>query len=224
MFLFEPRRIIPFEGNSFAPVQFQDPSGHVVEKIPVVCHGKNGPFVLTEMKFEPGDRFGVEMIRRFVEEQHIRLLKKKAAERDTAPLSAGEHIHRCIAGGTAKGIHGLFKFAVDVPRIEMLDLILKVALFLQKFLDIGVRFAELRGDGFVFFDECNDFVHTFFDNLFHRFRRIQLRFLRKVTERYSLLRGDLADVFFVQSCNDSQQRALPGAIQSQHADLCAVKE
>ncbi len=45
--------------------------------------------VILQVMFEPGHRFGIEMVGRLVEQQNIRFLQKQAAHRDTAALAAG---------------------------------------------------------------------------------------------------------------------------------------
>ena len=44
--------------------------------------------ILLQMLLEPVDRLGVEVVGRFVEQQHIGLLEKKAAESHATALSS----------------------------------------------------------------------------------------------------------------------------------------
>ena len=53
LLLFEPRRIIPLEGDSLPPVQFQYPAGDIVQEVPVVCDGKDSPGVLGQVCLKP---------------------------------------------------------------------------------------------------------------------------------------------------------------------------
>ncbi len=54
-FLVEPRRVVSFPRNSFAAVEFENPTGDVVEEVAVVgdCDDRAG--VLAEVLFEPVD-------------------------------------------------------------------------------------------------------------------------------------------------------------------------
>ena len=55
-------------------VKFENPSGYMVEEIMVVCDANHRARVLLQVLFEPVDRFGVEVVRRLVEQKHVRLL------------------------------------------------------------------------------------------------------------------------------------------------------
>ena len=75
-FLFEPAAVIPFPWNTFSTIEFEDPSGYVIEEVAVVRYGDDGSFVLAQVLFEPIDTFGVEVVGRFVEQQYVGLLKQ----------------------------------------------------------------------------------------------------------------------------------------------------
>src|SRR4029078_9168491 len=82
--LLEPRRVIALGRYTLAAVQFENPSGNIVEKIAVVRNGNDRSFIFLQVLFKPGDRLGVEMICRFVQKQDARLLQQQAAEGDAA--------------------------------------------------------------------------------------------------------------------------------------------
>ena len=65
-FLFKPWRIIAFPGYSFSPVEFKDPPGNIIKEITVVCYADYSAFVLLQCCFKPLNRFGVEVICRFI--------------------------------------------------------------------------------------------------------------------------------------------------------------
>ena len=52
---------------TFAPIEFENPPGHVVEEITVVGNGNNRTGILLQMLFQPIDRLGIEVVGRFVE-------------------------------------------------------------------------------------------------------------------------------------------------------------
>ena len=79
-FLFEPRRIVAFPWDAVAAVEFENPTGDIVEKIAVVGHGNHGALVVAEKAFEPSHRFGVEVIGRLVQQQDIRALQQEPAQ------------------------------------------------------------------------------------------------------------------------------------------------
>src|SRR3546814_19048039 len=67
-----------------------------------VCSSDLGIFL--QVAFQPGDRLGVEVVGRFVEQQHVGLLQQKLAQRHTAPLAAGQLGDVGIAWWTAQRV------------------------------------------------------------------------------------------------------------------------
>ena len=92
LLLLEPRRVVALERDALAAVELEDPVGDVVEEVAVVRDGDDGARVLGEEALEPGDRLGVEVVGRLVEEQQVRRLEQQPAERDAAPLAARERL------------------------------------------------------------------------------------------------------------------------------------
>ena len=77
--LLEPTAVIAFPRDAFAPVEFEYPSGHVVEEVAVVRDGDHRSLVLPQVLLEPVDALGVEMVRRLVQQQHVGLLQQEPA-------------------------------------------------------------------------------------------------------------------------------------------------
>ncbi len=62
---------MPSNGQALAAVELEDPAGDVVEEVAIVGDGHDGALVVLEEPLEPGDRLGVEVVRRLVEEKQI---------------------------------------------------------------------------------------------------------------------------------------------------------
>jgi hypothetical protein len=71
LLLLEPARVVPLEGHTPTVVELEDPLGDVVEEVAVVGDGDDGAGVVLEEPLEPGDRLGVEVVRRLVEQQQV---------------------------------------------------------------------------------------------------------------------------------------------------------
>ena len=56
-----------------AAIEFQDPPGHVVQKVAVVGYSDNGTRVLLQIALQPGDGVGVQVVGGLVQQQHFRL-------------------------------------------------------------------------------------------------------------------------------------------------------
>src|SRR5688572_6082878 len=68
LFLLKPRRVISLPRNAFSAIELQDPSGDIIEKIPVVRHRDDSAFVPLQMLLKPAHSFGVEMVCRLIEQ------------------------------------------------------------------------------------------------------------------------------------------------------------
>ena len=60
--------------------------------------GNDGAGIFLKKTLEPGDRLGIEVVGRFIEQQHVRLGKQQAAERDATPFAAGQFADAGIPG------------------------------------------------------------------------------------------------------------------------------
>ncbi len=75
LLLFQPGGVVAFPRDALATVEFQNPARHVVEEVAVVGHGDDRAFVLPQVFFQPQHALGVEVVGRFVEQQHVGLLE-----------------------------------------------------------------------------------------------------------------------------------------------------
>ncbi|MET3917430.1 hypothetical protein ABID97_004212 [Variovorax sp. OAS795] len=85
--LLEPGAVVALPGNAAAAVHFQDPLGRVVQEVAIVGDGHHGAGEALKEHFEPLHRFRVQVVGRFVEQQHVGLGQQEAAQRH-APLFA----------------------------------------------------------------------------------------------------------------------------------------
>ena len=85
--LLEPARVIALVGDALAAIELQRPVGEVVEEVAVVRDEDHAARVFLEIVLEPGDAFGVEVVRGLVEQQDVGLRQQEARQRH-APLLA----------------------------------------------------------------------------------------------------------------------------------------
>jgi len=93
LFLLQPGGIIALPRDAIAAIEFQNPPGHVVEKITVVRDEQQRARVTPQITFEPFNRVGVEMIGRFVENQNVGLKDQFMRQRDAFALTALQRFH-----------------------------------------------------------------------------------------------------------------------------------
>ena len=84
------RGVVALPRNALAAVEFENPLGGVVEEVAVVGDGHHGAGEAHQELLQPFDRFGVEVVGRLVEQQHVGLGEQQLAERDAALLAAGQ--------------------------------------------------------------------------------------------------------------------------------------
>ena len=225
LLLLQPGGVVPLPGDPLAPVQLQDPAGDVVEEVAVMGHGDHGARVPLEMVLQPGDGLGVEVVRRFVEEQDVGVLEEEPAEGDPPPLAAGEDLHRGFARRTAQRVHRHLQAGIEVPGIQVVQFLLDLRLPVEEFVHLLVRhrLGEFLIDRVELVEEIDRFLHPLLHDLPDRLRLVQLRLL--LQEADGMARGEdrLPDEIRIDAGQDPEQRALARAVQAQDADLRPVE-
>ena len=181
---------------------------------------------MIEELFEPGDRFGIQVIGRLVQQQHVRFGKQQAAQGDAPAFAAGQLVDFRIPVRQAQGIGGHFQFAVDLPAVRRIDLVLQLALFFEQSSHFVVVhwFSETFADLVETLHETERVGETFLDDCSDGLLRIQHRFLREVADFDAGLRSGFALEFLVDAAHDAQQCRFSRAVQAEHTDLGAGEE
>ena len=104
--------------------------------------------VVVQKVLEPGHRFGVEMVRRLVEEQQVRRLQQQAAQRDAATLAARERRDVGVGRRQPQRVHRVLELRIEIPGAGGVDRVLHARLFLEHLVHLLGRqlLAELRVD------------------------------------------------------------------------------
>ena len=185
--------------------------------------------ILLEMLFQPVDRLGVEVVGRLVEQKYVGLLEQQAAEGHAAALASREGVDFLVIGRTLEGIHSPLQLGIDIPGVGGVESVLKFPLALDELVHLvgvlkhvgvpesHVHLVELP-------QQVHNRLHTLADNLDDGLFRVELRFLFKVTDGVAGSENDLSLIVLVDSGNDFQQGGLSGTVQTDNADLGAVKE
>ena len=206
-----------------AAVEFENPLGGVVEEVAVVGDGDDGAREADEELFQPFDRFGVEVVGRFVEQQHVGPGEQQLAQRDAALFTAGQVADHGIPGRQAQGVGGQFHLRFGVGAGGGDDR-LQSCLFLGQLVEIGFRVGVGGIDLVELGLRLHDFAERRFDFFLDRLGRIELRFLRQVADRDAGQVLHLAVVFLVHAGHDPEHGRLAGTVQAEQADLGAGEE
>jgi hypothetical protein len=89
LLLLQPGGIVALVGNAAAAVQFQDPARHIVQEVAVVGDHHDGARIVRQEALQPGDAFGVQMVGRLVQQQHVGAAQQQLHQRDAALFPAG---------------------------------------------------------------------------------------------------------------------------------------
>ena len=226
LLLLEPRGVVALPRDARAAIELEDPARDVVEEVPVVGDRDDGARVRAEEVLEPGDRLGVEMVGRLVEQQQIGRGEQQPAERDAAALASGERGDVGVARRTAQRVHRHLDLRVDLPGADLVDAVLHAALLGEDLVHLVGRqvFGEARVQVVVAREQRPHLGDALLDVAFHVLGRVEARLLRQEADLDALGRERLADEVRVLARHDAQQRRLARAVQAEHADLGAGEE
>ena len=170
--------------------------------------GNDASLEVREVSLEPGNTLRIEMVRRLVEEQHVRLLEKNTAERDATLLSARQIRHGGIARRQSEGVHRDLDLVVEIPEVVRVDLLLNLRLTIEQLGHRVVvhRLRELVRDVIELVEQRTLSTNRFLDVAADVLAGIQLRLLREVADAGALCRPGFALEFLIDARHDAKQR------------------
>ena len=145
-----------------------------------MCDRDDGALVFLQVAFEPRNRFGIEMVRRLVEQQEVRLAQQHLTQRDAAALAAREGGDVGIRRRQTQRVHGDLERAVELPGVGGIDRILQARLLVERLfhLIVGQALAQAHRDLFKARQQRARRCDRLLDVLQHCLGRIELRLLR----------------------------------------------
>ena len=182
--------------------------------------------VVLQVVLEPLDRLGVEVVRGLVQQQHVRLLQQDPAQGDPPLLATAELGDLRVRRWEPERVHGHLDLPVQVPEVQVIDLLLDPGLLVDERLHLVVahRLGEGRVDLVVALQDLPLRLHRLFHVPAHVQRWVQLRLLGQVPHLHPLRRPRLALEVLIDPRHDPQHRALAGAVRPHHPDLRARVE
>ena len=127
-------------------VNFGDPLSDVIEEVTVVGNGDHGTRVGRKVLFKPENRFGVQVVGRFVKKQQIGSFNKQTTQSDAAALTTGEHTDLLVRWRASKRIHGLVKLRIDIPRVQGINFGLKLTHLIHQRIKVSIRICHFFRD------------------------------------------------------------------------------
>ncbi len=183
------------------------------------CHHR--ALVVLEEALEPGDRLGVEVVRRLVEQEEIRRREKQPAQRYSTALSTRQRGDVAVAVGQAQCVHGAVESGVEAPRVVTVDLLLDGRLLGEKRIEVGVGLGEGGRNGIEAIEQVTERAHAVLDVAAHVLGRVELGLLPEETDRRSRVELGDAGGRLLEAGHDPHQRRLARPVRAEHPDLGA---
>ncbi|OQC01850.1 MAG: hypothetical protein BWX79_02870 [Alphaproteobacteria bacterium ADurb.Bin100] len=207
LFLLQPGAVVALVGNAGAPVEFENPLGGVVQEVTVVGDGHHGAGKAGKKLLQPVHRFGVQVVGRLIEQQHVGAAEQQPAQRHTALLTTRQFADHGLPGRQAQRIGGNFQLVFGGVSRGGNDG-LQLGLFGRQRFEIGIFLGVSRVDLVQALLRRLDLSHATFNGLPHGLVRIHLGLLRQVSDLQARHGDGFALDLLVQSGHDLEQRGL----------------
>ncbi len=184
----------------------------------------HGAREIVQEVFKPGDGIGVQVVGRFVEQQHVGCRQQQAAQGHTTLFTTGQEFNLGVPRRQAQCIGGDFQLAVQVVTVAGLQDGFELGLFGGELVEVGIFFGvggvDLVQAGLGVLDHADRFL----DHFTYGLGRVQNRLLRQVADVQFGHRACFAFELGVDAGHDFQQRGLTRTVEAEHADLGAWEE
>ena len=145
-----------------------------------MSNGNDCTGIVVQVMFEPFNRFGIEVVGRFVEQQNIGLTEQEAAQSHPAAFTTRQVFDQCILGRTSQSIHCAVQLIVEIPCIGMIEQFLQFALTDYQFIEISIGIGKLLINLVKFGQHIHHFLRSFLYNFFYSFVGVEHRFLFQI--------------------------------------------
>ena len=187
-------------------------------------HSHDGSRVFGQEPLQPGDALRVQVIGRFIKQQHVRIGQQQFTQRHAPAFPAGEPGDVRIPGGQAQGLCSDFQLALQVMTVTGLQDVFQACLFGGQGVEIGIRLGIGGVDRVEFLLCSGQGGQRLLDITAYILGGVQHRFLGQKTDVETRLGPCLALNFGIHSGHDAQQTGFARAVEAEHADLGAGEE
>ncbi len=96
-------------------MDLDDLIAHPVKEVPVVCHHEQGDIGPLEIAFQPLDHVDVQVVGRFVKDEHLRLGKDELPEGNPFFLTARQGVHILVEVSEVQPVEQVMDFRGNIP-------------------------------------------------------------------------------------------------------------
>jgi hypothetical protein len=169
---------------------------------------------------QPLHALGVQVVGGLVEQQEIGPRQQQPAQRDPAPLPAGQGGDRGVAGRQPQGVHGHVELGVQVPGARRVDRVLDRRVLVEQAVHLlGAGLAEALAQLLEPGQQGAGGGDTVLDVAEHVPGRVKGRLLVQDADRRPRGEGGLAVGDRLQAGHDLQHGRLAGPVGTDNADL-----
>ena len=164
---------------------------------------------------QPRDSFRVQVVGRFIEQQHVRRFEQQFAQRHTAPFTARQVCGHRVIGGAAQRLQRDVDLRVQIPKVLRVDLVLELRHLIGGLIRVVHRQLVVAIQN-VFLG-----LHTQHHVFTHVEGFVQVGFLRQVANFGPLGGPRLTCEILVHSGHDFHQGGFTCAVHANDANLHA---
>ena len=120
--------VVPRVAVDPAVVDLDDPRRHPVQKVPVMRHKQHRPRKLPQENLKPLDRLRIQVVRRLIQQQQVRLRHQRTRQRHAPLFTTREPLHHTVRRRHPQLIHRCADPRLHTPPVVQLDLVQQLRL------------------------------------------------------------------------------------------------
>ena len=215
--------VVPLVVRDRLVVELEDARRDAVEEIAVMADEQHAAPVVAQERLEPLRHADIEMVRRLVEKEEIRLAHERLREADARLLPAGEMIDVFleILLRKAESERHAAQTALEIVAAEALEAVERTAVRRERLLVL--RALQLLLERRLFRAERDDIVKGRAELLVER-AAVERRRLLNVADRVVRIPADLPRVDLLLPHETAHERRLARAVRADEADLVPARD
>ena len=222
--LLEPAGVVALVGDALAAIELEDPARHIVQEVAVVGDGHDGALVLGQEPLQPRHRFGVQMVGRLVEQQHVGVGEQQPAQATRRRSPPESVVTSASPGGQRSASMAMSMVRSSSQPLQASICSCSSACSVKQRVHVGVGVGEPVGDLVEPVEQVLGGADALHDVAQHVLVGVELRLLRQVADLDAGGGPGLAVDVLVHAGHDLEQGRLAGAVDAEHADLGAGQE
>ena len=192
-------------------------------------YGNHSALVLVEVLLQPVDALSVEVVGRFVEQQHIGLFEQQAAQSHTAAFATRQVLSLLVGWWQIERCHSTVEASFKVPSVGRVENALHLSLTGEKFVHLVLVFvifwkSKLLVDFLIFLQCIDHLLNALFHELKYGLVVVEWWVLWQIAHAVAWCPNHVALVIVVDAGNDFEQCGFTSTIQTDDADFRTIEK